>query len=54
MCLKRLKKVVYSPVGFLKGPMRKKTSIKYVDENYLFTSNQLSSCIVFNRRKISG
>ena len=32
------KKVVYSPVGFLKAPRRKKTSIKYLDESYLFTS----------------
>ena len=52
MCLKRLKKVVYSPAGFLKEPRRKKTSIKDVDENYLFTSNQLFSCIFFKRMKI--
>ena len=38
ICLKRLKKVVYSPVGFLKASRRKKTSIKYLDESYLFTS----------------
>ena len=54
MCLKRLKKVVYLLAGFLKAPKKKKTSIKYVDESFLFTSNQLSSCIFFNRRKICG
>ena len=48
------KKVVYSPVGFLKAPRRKKTSIKYLDESYLFTSSQLSLCIFFKRTKISG
>ena len=45
MCLKRLKKV-YSLVGFLKASKRRKTSIKYLDESYLFTSSPLSLCIL--------
>ena len=46
MCLKHLKsQVIYSSVGFLKEPKRKKTSIKYLNESYSLHHELLSLCI---------
>ena len=51
MCLKRLKKSRLFTRGLLKASRRKKTSMKYLDESYLFTSSQLSSSIFLSVTK---